>query len=71
MDDREGLLDSAPLPLVRIEVGIVEGSAEEETVVEACEVVSCRADERAAEREATLDTTEGRLVEQVEDEVGR
>ena len=35
MDDREGLLDSAPLPLVLIEVGIVEGSAEEETVVEA------------------------------------
>ena len=36
MDDREALLDSAPLPLVvLIEVGIVEGSAEEETVVEA------------------------------------
>ena len=36
MDDREGLLDSAPLPpVVLIEVGIVEGSAEEETVVEA------------------------------------
>ena len=34
-------------------------------------MVSCRADERAAEREATLDTTEGRLVEQVEDEVGK
>ena len=35
MDDREGLLES-PLPLVvLIEVGIVEGSAEEETVVEA------------------------------------
>ena len=34
MDDREGLLDSAPL-VVLIEVGIVEGSAEEETVVEA------------------------------------
>ena len=36
MDDREGLLDSAPLPfVVLIEVDIVEGSAEEETVVEA------------------------------------
>ena len=36
MDDREALLDSAPLPLVvLIEVDIVEGSAEEETVVEA------------------------------------
>ena len=36
VDDREALLDSAPLPLVvLIEVGIVEGSAEEETVVEA------------------------------------
>ena len=36
MDDREGLLDSALLPLVvLIEVDIVEGSAEEETVVEA------------------------------------
>ena len=36
MDDREGLLESAPLPLVvLIEVGIVEGSAEEETVFEA------------------------------------
>ena len=36
MDDREGLLESAPFPLVvLIDVGIVEGSAEEETVVEA------------------------------------
>ena len=36
MTDKEGLLESAPLPLVvLIEVGIVEGSAEEETVVEA------------------------------------
>lgn len=50
------------------ESGIDDGSEEEETEVGAWELESCKADESAAEREATLETTEGRGVEAVEEE---